>query len=110
MVKKCQTLADFQQELSSGKLKNDREIVKQPICPYKIQPENQEQLVWLAGYPGTGKSTTALMMAKRAGYVYYEGDAISKGVNPLIPPDTEVDNLHANIGKQAPLKVRSFSP
>ena len=91
------------------KLKNDREPLKRPICPYKIQPDNQEQLVWLAGYPGTGKTTTALLLAKRAGYVYYEGDCISMGRNPFIPPDTEADNLSATIGKQALLKVRSFS-
>jgi len=56
--------------------------------PYKMQPENKGKLVWLSGAPGLGKSTTARMMGKSAGYVYYEADAFISHVNPYVSTDS----------------------
>ena len=42
--------------------------------PYKEQPGNLGKFLWITGPPGSGKSTTAQMLARNAGYVYYEGD------------------------------------
>jgi len=42
--------------------------------PYKEQPENPGKFIWLTGPPGLGKSTSAQLLARKAGYVYYEGD------------------------------------
>ena len=75
------------------KMRNDREPFQAPVCPYKIQPENQGRLVWLSGPPGAGKSTTAQMLGKEAGYLYYEADAIMNYVNPFIPLDAKEATL-----------------
>ena len=90
------------------KLRNDREPVDTPSCPYKIQPENQGMLVWLSGPPGCGKSTTGQMMGREAGYVYYEADCTMSYVNPFIPLD--VDQPSMATVKQKPLKVTLLMP
>ena len=58
-----------------------------PPAPYKLQPENQGKLLWLTGPPGLGKSTSAQLLAKNHGYVYYEGDCFKSCKNPYIPVD-----------------------
>ena len=72
--------------MSDDDLKNladDREPVEAPTCLSKIQPENQAgKLVWISGPPGAGKSTTAHLMCKDAGYVHYEGDCTMSFINP----------------------------
>jgi len=50
----------------------------------KEQPENQEKLVWLSGAPGLGKSTSGLLLGKKAWYVYYEADAFMNHMNPYV--------------------------
>ena len=39
----------WQSEQDLKSLTEDREPVEAPLCPYKIQPENQGKLVWLSG-------------------------------------------------------------
>ena len=56
---------------------------------YKVQPENQGKLIFLSGAPGCGKSTTALKLAQKAGFVYYEGDGFTFKLNPYIPLDVK---------------------
>merc|ERR1712013_413445 len=67
------------------------EATKDPIDavshPYTEQPENPGKLLWLTGPPGLGKSTSAQLLARKAGYVYYEGDAFFFFKNPYIPVD-----------------------
>ena len=62
------------------------EATKDPIDavshPYKEQPENPGKFIWLTGPPGLGKSTSAQLLARKAGYVYYEGDAFFFFKNP----------------------------
>jgi len=60
---------------------------------YKIQPENQGKLVWLSGAPGLGKSTTGMMLGRKAGYVYYEADAFGSLSNPYVSTDSEEPTL-----------------
>ena len=60
---------------------------------YKIQPENQGKLVWLSGAPGLGKSTTGMMLGRKAGYVYYEADAFGGHSNPYVSTDSEEPTL-----------------
>ena len=57
----------------------------------------------MSGPPGAGKSTTAQLMGKKAGYVYYEADC-SMVLNPFVP--TNVDNPTLAAFKQKPIKVR----
>ena len=39
--------------------------------------------------PGLGKSTTAQLLSRNHGFVYYECDCFFNGKNPYIPPHVE---------------------
>jgi len=65
----------------------DGDSIEAPSTPYKIQPENQGRLLWFSGPPGLGKSTTAQLLAKNHGYVYYEADCFNSCKNPYVPLD-----------------------
>ena len=56
---------------------------------YEMNPEKIGKLVWLSGAPGLGKSTSGMLLAKKAGYVYFEADAFGNHMNPYV--STEVD-------------------
>ena len=68
---------------------------------------NLGKVVWLSGPPGAGKSTTAQLMGRDAGYVYYEADCAMGFLNPFVP--TDVDNPTLAAFKQKPLKVKISS-
>jgi len=68
---------------------DDCDPIEAPSNPYKLQPENQGKLLWITGPPGLGKSTTAQLLAKEHGYVYYEADCFNCMKNPYIPVDVE---------------------
>ena len=57
--------------------------------PYKIEPERQGRLIWITGPPGLGKSTSAQLLSREHGFVYYEGDCFFGLRNPYIPADVE---------------------
>merc|ERR1719232_2286297 len=71
-------------------LMNDFDPIEAPPGNYKIQPENQGRIIWMTGAPGMGKSTTAQILARNHGFVYYEADCFGSLKNPYIPLD--VDN------------------
>jgi len=73
-----------------------------PSCPYKLQPEYQGKLLWITGPPGLGKSTTAQLLGRNHGYVYYEADCFTGCRNPYISLD--VDNPSMAQISQKPLK------
>ena len=93
----------WQSDEDLKKLSDEREPYEAPSCPYKIQPENQGKLVWLSGPPGSGKSTTAQLMSREAGYVYVEADCTMCFLNPFVPPN--VDNPTIAAFQQKALKV-----
>jgi len=68
---------------------DDGDPIDAPTTPYKIQPENQGKLLWFTGPPGLGKSTTAQLLARDHGYVYYEADCFSQLKNPYVPLNAE---------------------
>ena len=95
---------DWLSEEEKNKLLADREPAEAPVLPdyIKVQPENQGKLLWFSGPPGAGKSTTAQLMAKKYGYVYYEADCVRSFVNPFI--DVDVPNPTMAQMNQKPLK------
>ena len=42
-------------------------------------------IIWLSGAPGMGKSTSAQILARTHGYVYYEADCFMALKNPYVP-------------------------
>ena len=60
------------------------------------------KLLWLSGAPGMGKSTSAQLLARDHGYVYYEADAFAMMLNPFV--DLHDDNPSMATAKQRILK------
>ena len=55
------------------------------------------------GPPGSGKSTSAQLLGRHHGYIYYEGDCFPLGCNPFV--DLSAKNPSLAVGLQNPLKV-----
>jgi len=68
---------------------NDFEPIEAPPGPYKLQPEKKGKILWFTGAPGMGKSTSAQLLARNHGYVYYEADCFGGCKNPYVPLDAE---------------------
>ena len=85
-------------------VKNSRDPVDAPSIPsyYTPQPHRKGRLLWFSGPPGAGKSTSAQLMGRHHGYIYYEGDAYFGFVNPYV--DVHVDNPSLAQMSQKPLK------
>merc|ERR1719320_2422299 len=66
---------------------NDFDPIEAPPGPYKVQPGKKGKIIWLTGAPGMGKSTTAQLLARNHGYVYYEADCFGSLKNPYVPLD-----------------------
>ena len=86
-------------------LKEDREPVEAPKIPdyIKPQPGKPGKMLWFSGPPGAGKSTTAQLLARNNGYIYYEADCMSIFVNPFIDVHTPEPSMAQM--NQKPLKV-----
>jgi len=80
----------------AAELLEDGDPIEAPPAPYKLQPDNQGRLVWLTGPPGLGKSTTAQLLARHHGHVYYEADCFNSLKNPYIPIDVEDPTMAQN--------------
>ena len=70
-------------------LRDAGEPIEAMSCPYRIQPESLGKLLWISGPPGAGKSTSAQLLCKNTGFVYFEADCTMKHANPYIPADVE---------------------
>ena len=87
-----------------NEFKESRDSADAPICPYaELQPDKLGKIIWFSGPPGAGKSTSAQLMGRNHGYVYYEGDCYNSIANPFV--DLNVDNPTMAQGDQTPLKV-----
>merc|ERR1712223_1946475 len=85
-------------------LNESREPKEAPKLPdyIKPQPGKPGKLLWFSGPPGAGKSTTAQLMARNNGYIYYEADCMSIFVNPFVDvnaPEPSIAQMN-----QKPLK------
>ena len=87
-------------------IEDDYDPIEAPPGPYKIQPEVKGKLVWLSGAPGMGKSTSAQILGRDFGYVYYEADCFGVLKNPFT--DLSVDNPSMVSVKQKYLKGRQM--
>ena len=85
--------------------------VSAPRSCYRIEPERQGKLLWITGLdikiiikhkpsqkmtpgpPGLGKSTTAQLLSRDHGYVYYEGDCFWALRNPYVPVEAKEATL-----------------
>ena len=70
-------------------IENDGDPIEAPPSQYKVEPERQGRLIWISGPPGLGKSTSAQLLSREHGFVYYEADCFFGLRNPYIPPDVE---------------------
>jgi hypothetical protein len=68
-------------------LASDGDPIAAPPSRYKLEPERQGKLLWITGAPGLGKSTTAQLLSRNHGFVFYEGDCFFGLKNPYIPSD-----------------------
>merc|ERR1711936_587607 len=93
---------EWMSEEEAAALEAEGDPIDSPTCPYKIQPENVGKLLWITGSPGLGKSTTAQLLSRNFGYVFYEGDCFGACRNPYIPNDAQDPTL-AQVN-QKPLK------
>ena len=59
-------------------------------------------MVWLSGAPGMGKSTSAQILGRDKGYVYYEADTFGLMKNPFL--DLNTDNPSMSQWSQKKLK------
>ena len=80
---------EWMTEEEAAALEADGDSIDAPPGPYSIQPGNPGKFLWITGAPGLGKSTSAQMLCRNAGYVYYEADCFGSCRNPYIPPDVQ---------------------
>ena len=80
---------DWMTEEEAERLANDGDPISAPTSPYTVEPDRQGRLLWLTGPPGLGKSTSAQLLSREHGYVYYEGDCFASLKNPYIPSNVE---------------------
>ena len=97
-------IMEWLSEQKLNEFKESRQAADALICPYaKIQPGNLGKIVWFSGPPGSGKSTSAQMLGRKHGYVFYEGDCIMQSLSPFIDLNVEEPTMVQN--EQIPLKV-----
>jgi len=103
-TKNMMGIAEFESvtEEEAAAWEDDGDPIEAPPGPYKIQPEKKGKFLWFSGPPGHGKSTSAQLLGRNHGYVYYEADCFYSCKNPYIPLDAPDPSL-AQVN-QKPLK------
>ena len=101
---------DWVTEEEAERLANEGDLILAPSSSYPLEPERQGKLLWITGLPlskihqicppkiipgppGLGKSTTAQLLSREHGYVYYEGDCFWALRNPYVPVDAKEATL-----------------
>ena len=69
-----------------------KEPAASPKVPYPLRPGTNGKLTLITGPPGSGKSTSAGIIAESQGWIFYEGDGFLLGFNPYVfPNESQVD-------------------
>ena len=79
--------------ISGEEFNKDCDAMEAPWSHYKVEPERQGRLIWITGPPGLGKSTSAQLLSREKGFVFYESDCFFGLKNPYIPPDVDNPSL-----------------
>ena len=95
-------IAKWITEEEAVKAEEEGDPIDMPPGPYTLQPHKVGKLLWITGYSGIGKSTTAQYLGRTRGFVYYETDCFSNIKNPYISLDVENPSLMQRM--QRPLK------
>lgn len=82
---------------------SEPEMASAPSTIYPLEPEKPGKFIMISGKPGIGKSTTALFLAQKFGFKYYEADCLMRRKNPYIPLDSK--QVEIEIDKQRDMKV-----
>ena len=96
-------ILEWADEFKLNQIKENREPLNIPSIPPYYTKDSLRKNLWFTGPPGVGISTTAQLMGRLHGYIYYEGTAFYHYVNPFV--DVNAENPTEAIGKQKPLKV-----
>jgi len=72
---------------------SSKEPVEAPSHPYRENPGHLGKFLWITGAPGLGKSTVAQLLAKKHGFIFYEGDCFMFSRNPFLPANVEQPTL-----------------
>ena len=83
----------WQTQEEADLLANTGDPIGAPPSPYPLEPERQGKLLFIHGAPGLGKSTTAQLLSRLHGWVYYEGDCFFSLRNPYVPADVSEPSL-----------------
>ena len=77
-------ILELADEKKLQQLRDDREPFDAPSTPpyFTPKPGKHGKVFWFSGATGSGKSTSAQLMGRHHGCLYYEGDAFGLFVNP----------------------------
>ena len=73
-----------------------KEPASAPRVPYPLNPGNMGNIAMITGPPGSGKSTSAGIIAKTHDWIFYEGDGFLLGFNPYIFPNESQINARSD--------------
>ena len=75
---------DWMTEEERNSMENEKDPVSDIPNDYEKNPGQDGKILWLCGATGMGKTTTAKLLKEQEGFVYYEGDCFTFGLNPYV--------------------------
>jgi len=75
---------DWLDEEEKNSIINDKDPADDIPNNYPSKPNQVGKILWLCGSTGMGKTTTAKLLQEEHGFIYYEGDCFTFGLNPYV--------------------------